>query len=138
MILQSLTAYYETLAAQGRLDRPGWAGAKISYALQINGEGELEQVILLKHEQERGKKKVLVPREMSLPAPAKRTVGIVANFLWDNASYILGVDDKGKPQRSHKCTISFWMVWIALPPVLCCASSTVGSRKKLRSTPRCK
>ena len=103
MILQSLTAYYETLAAQGRLDRPGWAGAKISYALQINGEGELEQVILLKYEQERGKKKVLVPREISLPAPAKRTVGIAANFLWDNASYILGVDDKGKPQRSREC-----------------------------------
>lgn len=103
MILQALTAHYETLTEQGVIDRPGWTACKISYALYINEQGELEQVVCLKQEELRGKKSVLLPRVLSLPAPQKRTVGIAANFLWDNTSYILGVDNKGKPQRSLDC-----------------------------------
>lgn len=103
MILQALVEHYEDLAAQGTLARPGWSNANISYALYINDAGELEQVVSLKNEVERGKKKVLVPRPMSLPAPVKRSSGVSSNFLWDNSSYILGVDEKGKPQRSLEC-----------------------------------
>ncbi|NBI67384.1 type I-C CRISPR-associated protein Cas8c/Csd1 [Pseudoflavonifractor sp. 60] len=103
MILQALVEHYEDLAAQGRLDRPGWSGANISYALYISDAGELEQVVSLKQEEERGKKKVWVPRTMSLPAPVKRSSGVASNFLWDNSSYILGIDEKGKPQRSLEC-----------------------------------
>ena len=51
----------------------------------------------------RGKKTVLAPRVVSLPAPVKRTVGVAANFLCDNSSYMLGVDDKGKPERTRLC-----------------------------------
>ena len=32
MILQSLVAYYETLARQGAIAKPGWGDYKISYA----------------------------------------------------------------------------------------------------------
>ena len=103
MILQALVEHYEDLAAQGKLARPGWSDANISYALYINDAGELEQVASLKNEVERGKKKVLAPRTMSLPAPVKRSSGVASNFLWDNSSYILGVDEKGKPQRSLEC-----------------------------------
>ena len=52
-------------------------------------------------EQVRGKKTVLAPRVISLPAPVKRTVGVAANFLCDNSSYMLGIDDKGKPERTR-------------------------------------
>lgn len=103
MILQALVELYENLAAQGKLARPGWSDAKISYALYINDAGELEQVVSLKEEKDLGKKKALVPRTMSLPAQVKRASGVAANFLWDNSSYILGVDEKGKPQRSLEC-----------------------------------
>lgn len=103
MILQALVEHYEDLATQGKLDRPGWSKTGISYALYINDAGELEQAVSLRQEEDRGKKKVLVPRPMSLPAPVKRTVGIEPNFLWDNSSYILGIDEKGKPQRSLEC-----------------------------------
>ena len=103
MILQALVEHYEDLAAQGKLARPGWSDADISYALYINDAGELEQAVSLKRAEERGKKKVLAPRPMSLPAPVKRSSGVVSNFLWDNSSYILGVDEKGKPQRSLEC-----------------------------------
>ncbi len=40
---------------------------------------------------------------MQLPAPVKRTVGVVANFLCDNSSYMLGDDDKGRPERARQC-----------------------------------
>ena len=40
---------------------------------------------------------------MELPAAVKRTLGIEPNFLWDNAGYLLGIDGKGKPERSRKC-----------------------------------
>ena len=103
MILQALVEHYETLAAQGRLDRPGWAKSKISFALEINGGGELTQTIPMKTEEPRGNKTVLVPQTFALPAPKKRTVGIDPNFLWDNSSYLLGVDSKGKPKRSQEC-----------------------------------
>ncbi len=103
MILQALVEHYEDLAAQGKLARPVWSGANISYALYINDDGALEQAFSLKREEERGKKKVWAPRPMSLPAPVKRSSGVASNFLWDNSSYILGIDEKGKPQRSMAC-----------------------------------
>ncbi|MGN1002650.1 MAG: type I-C CRISPR-associated protein Cas8c/Csd1, partial [Oscillospiraceae bacterium] len=56
-----------------------------------------------KTEQVKGKKTVLSPQVMQLPAPVKRTVGIAANFLCDNSSYLLGVDDKDNPQRALDC-----------------------------------
>lgn len=103
MILQALTEQYEALVEQGALARPGWSDTKVTFALAINDSGELTQVLSLKTEQTRGKKTVLAPQSMSLPAPVKRTVGINSNFLWDNSSYILGADAKGKPQRSLDC-----------------------------------
>ncbi len=103
MILQALVEHYEDLVAQGKLARPGWSDSNISYALYINDAGELEQTVSFKREEERGKKKVLAPRPMSLPAPVKRSSGVSSNFLWDNSSYILGIDEKGKPQRSLEC-----------------------------------
>ena len=103
MILPALTEHYEALAAQGKIARPGWADAKISFALCLGESGELERVASTKTEQTQGKKTVLAPQKLSLPAPVTRTAGVLSNFLWDNSSYILGVDAKGKPQRSLKC-----------------------------------
>ena len=101
MILQALLDYYEELASQGKIARPGWAKAKVSWALEIDEEGQLLDVLPLRSPSPDGKK--MLPREMELPAPAKRTVGILPNFLWDNASYILGKDNKGKPKRTAEC-----------------------------------
>ena len=104
MILQALTEYYRVLADRGVLDTPGWSSAKISFALCLSADGTLEQVISLQTQQPRGKKLVVAPQLVpSLPAPVKRSSGVSANFLWDNASYLLGMDSKGKPQRSLAC-----------------------------------
>lgn len=103
MILQALTDYYRTLERQGQLSAPGWSPVKVSFALCIDQDGTLERVISLQTEQMKGKKTVLAPQSIILPAPVKRSSGIAANFLCDNSSYILGVDNKGKPQRSAEC-----------------------------------
>ena len=41
MILQALTQYYEDLLAHGKIDRPGWAVAKVSWALELREDGSL-------------------------------------------------------------------------------------------------
>ena len=103
MILQALTDYYQALEQAGKIDAPGWAPVKVSYALLLSENGALEQVINIQTEQPRGKKMVSAPQIFSLPAPVKRTVGVAANFLCDNAGYLLGIDNKGKPQRTRAC-----------------------------------
>lgn len=101
MILQSLVDYYEALAQKGEIARPGWAKVKVSYALEIDGNGQLLQVYPLETEKGNGKKPQ--PREMELPAPIKRTVRIDANFLYDNSAYMLGFDGKNNPERAKQC-----------------------------------
>ena len=103
MILQALTRYYEDLLSRGEIAAPGWAPAKISFALCLDGEGRLTQIIPTMEETIKGKKAVLQPQTFSLPAAVKRTVGIESNFLWDNSTYLLGADQKGKPERSRDC-----------------------------------
>ena len=103
MILQALTRLYEDMADRGDIARQGWGPAKISYALCIDGDGRLTQILPLIKEEQTGKKTVLRPRIMELPAAVKRAVNILSNFLWDNSSYLLGFDGKGKPERSKEC-----------------------------------
>lgn len=103
MILQALTQLYEDLVAREELPRPGWSPAKISYALCLGADGSLLQVIPQLEEEQAGKKTVLRPRKMELPAAVTRSSGVLPNFLWDNSSYLLGVDGKGKPERSQEC-----------------------------------
>ena len=103
MILQALTRYYEDLLSRGEIAAPGWAPAKISFALYINENGELAQIVPTMDEVSKGKKTVFQPQLITLPAAVKRTVSIASNFLWDNSAYLLDIDQKGKPERSREC-----------------------------------
>ena len=104
MILQALTAYYEQLVRLGKLSAPGWDDSfKVSYELRLNDAGQLLRVVSLLTEKTVGKKTVLAPRAMRVPAHVKRASGIAANFLCDNSTYLLGADEKGKPERSADC-----------------------------------
>lgn len=102
MILQALTQYYEDLLHRGEIAAPGWSPAKISFALCLDKDGQVTQIINIQQPSEKGKAQM--PQTIrNLPAPVKRTVGIASNFLWDNSTYLLGVDQKGKPKRSQDC-----------------------------------
>ena len=103
MILQALTSYYERLAEQGLVARPGWGPAKVSYAIDLNADGTVFQVYSLLREPENGKTGKMIPRIISVPLPVKRSSGVKANFLCDTSGYILGADQKGKADRTAEC-----------------------------------
>lgn len=103
MILQSLVEYYEALERQGKITKPGWCHAKVSFALELSSDGELKRVIPLKQERVKGKKTVWEPQLLKVPEMLTRSSGLAANFLCDNSAYILGVDNKGKPERAKDC-----------------------------------
>ena len=104
MILHALTRHYEDLLSLGRIPRPGWGTAKVSYALDLSLEGEILALLPLKTEQLRGKKAELLPRKMEVPMPVGRSgTKPKANFLCDHSGYFLGVDGKGNPKRAGEC-----------------------------------
>ena len=104
MILQALTQLYEDLLARGEIPPLGWSAINISYALCLGEDGQLEEVVPTLQEVDIGKgKTALRPQVKELPAAVKRAYGILSNFLWDNSSYMLGLDEKGKPERSVEC-----------------------------------
>ncbi len=104
MILQALTTYYEALLQKGAIAAPGWDGAfKVSFWLEVSDTGELIDVIDCRQSVQNGKKSALVPDKMRVPAHVKRASNIAANFLCDNSTYLLGADEKGKPERAIQC-----------------------------------
>lgn len=103
MILQALVKHYEDLVSLGKLPREGWSQQKISYALEIDGDGQLLWVTCIRQPEQRGKKEAMVPQLLELPMAVKRSAGIIPNFLWDNSSYMLGIDNKGNPVRAANC-----------------------------------
>ncbi len=108
MILQALNSYYRRLSEREDSDAApeGFAPQSVSFALQLDEQGGLLDVLDLREPAAKGKK--LVPRKMIVPALGKaRTVGIEPNFLWDGPGYVLGRDDKGKPERTAKCQEAF-------------------------------
>ncbi len=101
MILQALCAYYDALARRGEVTQPGWSLAKVSFALDLDEGGTLQGVIPLKYLPEGGKKEI--PQLLQVPEQVKKTSGVAANFLCESSAYFLGIDGKGKPQRSKQC-----------------------------------
>jgi len=95
-MLSALVAYYDQIAR----DHPnevapiGWSSARVGCELQLDVAGRIMAIIPIK---DRQKMMRVVPMQ------EKRAVNIAANFLCDNSTYILGVDNKGKPERTAKC-----------------------------------
>lgn len=92
MILQALVQYYESLLAQNKVSKVGWCQAKVSHKIELNADGTIKGILFFKQEKTRGKKKVLESVNLQVPEMVKRSSGVVANFLCDNAKYFLGID----------------------------------------------
>lgn len=100
MILQALVHCYEALAERGELEKPGWSPVKVSWGLELDADGQVKSLLAMGGTDAKGKQ---IPRTMKLPVPVKRSSGVAANFLCDNSAYVLGVDAKGKPERTREC-----------------------------------
>lgn len=96
MILQSLYRYYEILREDPEVEiaEPGYSNAPVSHALNLSLQGELLDIIPLYVPVQQGKKTVHRPRRMNVPEQVKRSVNVAANFMCDNAVYVLGLTDK--------------------------------------------
>ena len=109
MILESLVRYYEILAADesSGISKPGYTQAKVSFALVLSPQGEFLELLPLKVSVSRGKDKTAeIPQSMEVPEQAKKTVGIIPNFLCENCSYVFGLSEKD-PERAKKCFAAF-------------------------------
>jgi len=96
MILQSLYNYYQILLDDPDVEiaEPGYSNAPISYALNLSPQGGLLDIIPLFVPVQVGKKIEDRPRRMNVPEQVKRSVNVAANFLCDNAAYVLGITGK--------------------------------------------
>lgn len=99
MILSALNRYYQRIAGNGDDAPPpfGFADAKVVGEVRIDAAGNFLGILDLRNADKKGKP---APRILSVPLPPHRTAGIAAGFLCDNAGYLCGCDDKGKPDRA--------------------------------------
>lgn len=106
MILQSLYNYYQILLNDPEVEiaEPGYSNAPVSHALNLSAQGELLDIIPLYVPVQQGKKTVERPRRMNVPAQVKRSVNVAANFMCDNAVYVLGLTGKAvkDPEYAQK------------------------------------
>jgi CRISPR-associated protein Csd1 len=98
MILQALKEYYDRLAAdpESGIAPEGWIQGGIDFLIELDVDGKFLGIQSL--QEQNGKKKV--PKPMLVPnigkQASKHTMnGKDANLLWDNASFVLGLGDKG-------------------------------------------
>lgn len=95
MIISDLCDEYAVLVSQNKAPAYGYDNTNVPYGLVIDDDGTLVRVRPLGDFS--GKKPVNI-----IPVPARfpRSSGIVANFLCDNVTYLLGCDTKGNAKRS--------------------------------------
>lgn len=89
MIIKVLADYYSALQEKGLLPSEEWAVEKVSGAICINHEGQIESImsVMIEDPNKEGK---MLPQMLSVPFWAKRTSGPKPYFLCDKSSYLLG------------------------------------------------
>jgi CRISPR-associated protein Csd1 len=90
MILQSLVDYYErkALDSDSNLAPGGFEQKEIPFVIVVNERGEFVHIEDTRTSE--GKKKRA--RAFLVPQGMKKTSGVEANLLWDNAEYVLGIE----------------------------------------------
>lgn len=90
MILQSLVDYYETLARQGAIAKPGWGKYKISYAVNLNQQGEVIGILSLEKEVMRGKKEGICAYHPYAAGRREKSIGHPASVLMGECRILPG------------------------------------------------
>ena len=100
--LNELCRFYDRLSASPESGMPpkGMSAEQISFALVISESGKLISVKDLRDSKGRAVR-------LFVPAAVKRSVNVASNFLWDNTGYVLGIDGKGKPERTAQTAEAF-------------------------------
>lgn len=96
MILQALKEYYDRKASDGLIASDGWIAGGIDFLIDIDINGNVKGIEDLREFE--GKRKI--PHPFDVPNIGKQSLkhtnsGKDANLLWDNASFVFGLGDKG-------------------------------------------
>jgi CRISPR-associated protein Csd1 len=104
MILQALNQYYNRLKddSESGIALPGFSVQRIHFAIVVSKNGKLVHIKDIRNYE--GKKPQ--PVELMVPEAVVRSgkptkESAKPNFLWDNTGYVLGIDDKGKPENAE-------------------------------------
>lgn len=102
MILQALDAYYRRRQADPdparRLPTEGLEDKEIPFVLEIGDDGILLDITDTRSIEGRRK----IGQCFLVPQAVKKTSGVAANLLWENAEYVLGVPASKKLEESRK------------------------------------
>jgi CRISPR-associated protein Csd1 len=100
MILQALKEYYDRKAADSDsgIAPPGWEWKEIPYIIVLNKDGQPVNIESTVEGTGKNKK----TKRFLVPQSVVRSVGVVANYFWDNVEYTCGITHKGKPERVEK------------------------------------
>ena len=108
MILQSLSALYDTLAKQGKVPQEGWSNKPISGVIYLSSDGAVQQIVNIQDVQKDGK---LTPRMMVLPDWGySNPNGIQPDFAFGSSAYVFGLSAKAfaDKERLAKSVESAW------------------------------
>ena len=102
MILQTLNGYYQRLLAdpESGISAFGFGRLGVHFCIIIDKYGDIVGIPHNLNEEGR-------PLRIEVPGPVKKTSGVSSNFCWENSGYVLGVDNKGKPERTAKTHAAF-------------------------------
>lgn len=105
MILQALYDYYHRKAQDpdSALASAGFEYKEIPFILELREDGTLNQIEDTRFIENKKKR----AKSERVPQGVKKTSGVAANLLWDNAEYVLGLDTKGKPERVKEQQAAF-------------------------------
>jgi CRISPR-associated protein Csd1 len=105
MILQALNNYYDRKAAdpESGIAPKGFEHKEIPFIIVLNNDGDLVQIEDTRRQVGKQKR----AKSFLVPQAEKRTVGIKAYLLWDNAEYLFGIGIKSKPERVAEQHMAF-------------------------------
>lgn len=100
MIITALNRYYEILAADPDSNIPpyGFSATKVSFEFVIDDDSKLVQIIPLEQKKVIKDKEYITPKVIVVPQQVKKTGNVAANFLCDNANYVLGINREKDPK----------------------------------------
>ena len=109
MILQALNAYYQRkqAASPGALAPEGFEFKEIPFVVVLSEDGRALDI----EDTRTGDGKARRAKTFIVPKGVRRTVGVAANLLWDNAEYALGLacaERNTTPERlqdQHECFV---------------------------------
>jgi CRISPR-associated protein Csd1 len=104
MILQALYEYYQRKAADPdrKIAPQGFEWKEIPFVVVITKDGKFTRL----EDTREGEGKKRKAKKILVPQTEKRTVGIKANLLWDNAEYALGLGGRTGVKDRHEAFVT--------------------------------